>query len=117
MVTSIGFKAFSDYEALVSVDIPEDVHTIWDFAFDGCIRMESISIPDSVVSTGYRVFYGCSNLEEINLSSFNTENIENMSYMFMNCNNLKKIIFSPSFSTKNVNVMTGMFYYCEKLEF
>ena len=31
------------------------------------------------------MFYGCSSLKLINLSNFNTQNIEKMSWMFSNC--------------------------------
>jgi surface protein len=36
------------------------------------------------------MFYGCSSLQSINLSSFNTTNVENMSGMFLGCSSLKK---------------------------
>ena len=31
------------------------------------------------------MFYGCSSLKELNLSNFNTNNVINMSYMFFGC--------------------------------
>ena len=31
------------------------------------------------------MFYGCNNLTNINLSSFDTENVNNMSAMFRDC--------------------------------
>ena len=37
------------------------------------------------------LFYGINNLQSLDLSSFNTQNITNMSYMFYNCNNLIKL--------------------------
>ena len=36
------------------------------------------------------MFYGCSSLELIDLSSFNTNNVTNMSDMFSKCSSLKK---------------------------
>ena len=36
------------------------------------------------------MFYGCSSLQSINLSSFNTTNVEDMSYMFRGCSSLTK---------------------------
>jgi len=61
------------------------------------------------------LFYGINNLESLNLSSFNTQNVTNMSYMFYNCKNLQKINLS-SFNTQNVTDMNNMFYNCENLE-
>ena len=49
----------------------------------------------------------------LNLSSFNTENITDMSYLFgsdnINTNYQRKIIFGNHFITKNVTNMQGMF--------
>ena len=42
-----------------------------------------------LTSTTY-MFYECSSLQSINLSSFNTTNVENMSSMFFGCSSLKK---------------------------
>ena len=36
------------------------------------------------------MFYKCSSLKEINLSNFNTNNVTNMSYMFLGCEKLTK---------------------------
>ena len=45
------------------------------------------------------MFSNCRNLQSIDLSSFNTQNVTNMSYMFHNCKNLQSIDLS-SFNTK-----------------
>ena len=39
-----------------------------------------------------------------------------MSYMFLNCFSLKKIIFPENFNTKKVTNMNSMFYNCSSLE-
>ena len=36
------------------------------------------------------MFNGCSSLKSIDLSSFNTTNVENMSSMFFGCSSLKR---------------------------
>ena len=36
------------------------------------------------------MFHYCSSLQSIDLSSFNTTNVKDMSYMFFNCISLKK---------------------------
>ena len=50
-------------------------------------------------------------LEELNLSSFNTENVINMGYMFFGCESLKIINFSD-FNTKNVVDMGSFISGC-----
>ena len=59
-------------------------------------------------------YNGYSSLKTIDLSSFNTSNVINMSHMFCGCGNLESIDLS-SFNTKNVINMNSMFYKCESL--
>ena len=61
------------------------------------------------------MFFKCYNLKEIDLSSFNTSNVKNMSYMFYYCKNLKEINLS-SFNTSNVENMSYMFDRCFNLK-
>ena len=60
------------------------------------------------------MFTNCKNLANINLSSLNTEKVANMEYMFCNCNNLHALDLS-SFNTKNVINMHEMFANCRNL--
>ena len=57
------------------------------------------------------MFDSCSNSERFYLSSFNTENVTDMSYMFNNNNRLREINLS-SFNTNNVTNMSHMFRNC-----
>ena len=61
------------------------------------------------------MFNFCESLESIDLCSFNTKNVTNMSYMFYYCESLKSIDLS-SFNTNNVTNMNYMFYYCKSLK-
>ena len=36
------------------------------------------------------MFYDCNSLTNLNLSNFNTQNVTDMSWMFIGCNSLKK---------------------------
>ena len=59
------------------------------------------------------MFSGCDKIKDLNLSSFNTKNVTNMSYMFssMYITNLNLSFFF----TKNVTDMKGMFFKSWKL--
>ena len=54
------------------------------------------------------MFSDCSSLKELNLSSFNTNNVTNMSEMFRNCSSLNELNLS-SFNTNNVTDMSNIF--------
>ena len=55
----------------------------------------------------FSMFGKCSNLTNINLSSFNTQNVTNMSYMFAGCSNLKEIKINKNLceKIKNENII------------
>ena len=59
------------------------------------------------------MLYGCSELKEINLSNFNTNNVNDMTYMFSGCSSLKELNLS-NFNTNNVTNMRSMFDGCSK---
>ena len=57
------------------------------------------------------MFCGCSSLKKINLISFNTNNVYNMSNMFCECSSLKELNLN-NFNTNNVTDMSYMFSKC-----
>ena len=67
-----------------------------------------------LTSTSY-MFYECTSLESMDLSAFNTINVNSMRYMLYDCFSLKSIDLS-SFNTKNVIDMSFMFYKCSSLK-
>ena len=63
----------------------------------------------------YRWFYKCTSLTEIEgIENLNTQNVENMRYMFTSCIKLKSLDVSK-FNTANVTHMSNMFEDCEEL--
>ena len=61
------------------------------------------------------MFRELSSLKSIDLSSFNTTNVKDMSCMFYGCSSLQSIDLS-SFNTTNVKNMSWMFYGCSSLK-
>ena len=57
------------------------------------------------------MFNWCSSLKELNLTNFNTNNVNDMSYMFANCSSLKELNLTNS-STNNVINKSHMFDGC-----
>ena len=60
------------------------------------------------------MFYNLSNISEIDLSNYDSSNVNNLNYMFYNCTNLIKINLT-NFQTKSVNSMSYMFSDCSNL--
>ena len=88
--------------------------------FRDCSSLISIDLSSfntTNVNNMSSMFDGCSSLKSIDLSSFNTTNVKDMSSMFWKCSSLKSIDLS-SFNTTNVNVnnMANMFYECSSLK-
>jgi surface protein len=61
------------------------------------------------------MFAGCQSLKSLDLSSFNTTNVNNMESMFYLCKSLKLLDLS-SFDSTNVSNMILMFSYCSSLK-
>ena len=61
------------------------------------------------------MFYNCKTVKSIDLSNFNTYNVNNMSYMFCYCQSLTSINFS-NINTENVTNMSRMFNYCQAIQ-
>ena len=60
-------------------------------------------------------FDGCSNLTSIDLSSLNTKNLGDMSFMFWDCKNLETIYVGDDWNTQSVYYKASTFYGCQKL--
>ena len=79
---------------------------------------ESIDLSNadsSDVETVSCMFKDCENLLSLDLNGFNTSKVKNMEYMFSNCKSLRSLDLS-SFDTSNVTMLLGMFEYCSSLE-
>ena len=58
------------------------------------------------------MFYNCSSLSSLpDISKWNTNNVENMSWMFCDCSSLKELNLN-NFNTNNVTYMSKMFTGC-----
>jgi hypothetical protein len=61
----IAYGVFSSCEQLSSIEIPDSVTSISDYAFYSCDSLTSIVIPDSVTSIGDYAFYSCDSLTSV----------------------------------------------------
>ncbi|WEV73958.1 BspA family leucine-rich repeat surface protein [Bifidobacterium sp. ESL0798] len=114
---------FTDMYSLTSVDTTGgSLHLAESAAaglFDSCTSLSSIKGItgwDTSQATGMAsMFYFCTGLTQLDLSGFNTANVEDMSDMFNGANALTSIRFSGNFTTGNVTSMSSMFNGCSLL--
>lgn len=57
--------AFPLCSSLQSINIPDKVISIGKYAFKGCPGLQTVHIPNSVTNIGYWAFCGCLSLQEI----------------------------------------------------
>ena len=55
------------------------------------------------------IFSECSNLKELDLKSFNTSNVSNMTNMFSRCSRLTELDLT-NFNTSNIKYKQGTFW-------
>jgi len=58
------------------------------------------------------IFLSCQELEYLDLTNFDTSNVNDMSWMFTNCEKLKEIKGINNFNTSQVENMESMFLGC-----
>jgi len=64
-VTEIGEYAFAECEYLQEIDIPDGVNTIKEGVFRYCSNLERIVLPEGIDAIGEEAFFGCNVLEKI----------------------------------------------------
>ena len=106
-VTSIGDGAFAS-RYITSVDIPDSVTSIGDYAFDHCLSLTSVNIPDGVTSIGNRAFSMCSGLTSVDIPDSVTS-IGNSA--FSECHNLTSVDIPDGVTS----IGGGAFYFCLRL--
>ena len=103
-VTSIGKKAFYS-SGLISFNIPNTVTSIGESAFDNCRSLTYVNIPNSVTSIGKSAFSGCRSLTSVNIPNSVTS-IEN--HMFFRCYGLTSVNIPNSVTS----IGEDAFYEC-----
>lgn len=89
--------------------------------FDSCANLKEVKFdPEkfdvSKVKFMHYMFCNCPSLEEIDLTSWNTANLQNTVSMFSSCTKLEKVLLNPdTFTTGKVIRMTAMFSSCKSL--
>ena len=116
-------RMFAKCKQLKKIDFPKSFVTEnvtnMDLMFFGCETLEEINISfdTSKVTNMHGLFQECYLLKNLDLSSFKTDKVIDMSQMFLNCCNLTEIKIDPkNFNTTNVKNMSRMFSNCSSLQ-
>ena len=111
-----AFTADSAWDDNTSVQLPDTLLRIEDYAFKGCIWLKEINIPGAsevssgVTYIGRQAFQGCTTLTEVELP----DSVTNLGKeAFLMCTNLKHITLSNSMTKISEAAFSG----CGKLEY
>ena len=108
-VTSIGHRAFYDFDGLTSVKIPSGIQSISESVFLGCNLLNSVVIPDSVTSIDAQAFKGCTSLKSVVIPD-SVKSIANQA--FYNCSDLTSVTMPNC----QLSLAENVFGNCSKLE-
>lgn len=107
-VMSIGDGAFSGCIGLTSIVIPDSVKSIGDYAFKRCTGLTRIIIPGSILSINQGVFDHCEDLTSVTIG----KGVKSINYKaFYNCVKLTSIVIPNSVTSIDYEAFMG----CDKL--
>ena len=106
-VTTIGDYAFQGCTELTNITFPDSLTTINQSAFGNCTGLTNITFPDSLTTINQSAFGNCTGLTEIDLNNVTTFS---GAYHFQICSSLRKVI------GKKVTSTTHSFYFCRALQ-
>lgn len=102
-VSTLG-DAFSGSSCLTSIEIPNSITSIDNYAFSGCSSLTTVTIPNSVTTIGNSVFDGCASLTTITIPN----SVTNFgSKIFMDCSSLTTITIPNSVTTIGTSTFSG----------
>jgi hypothetical protein len=102
-IKSIGKNAFYNSSGLTSIELPDTLEVIDDYALSGT-SLTAVTIPDGVKELGVVVFYNCKSLRTITIPAGVKEL---RSSAFYDCTSLESITIPDSVETLGDSVFRG----------
>ena len=114
-----SYEDSSMYDLIIGADdiiqAPENSECLFAY-YENCKSIEGLeNLSTSNVTTMSHMFDGCGILG-LNLNYFDTTNVQSMSCMFLNCQDIVELDLG-SFNTSAVTDMSSMFCECRSLEY
>ncbi len=107
-VTLIGYAAFANCTRITSVNIPDSVTSIGEYAFVGCRGLGEVRLSERLVNLGLRSFAACTSLRSVKIPA-SLSTIGDLA--FVRCSLLSSVIISPGVSV----ISWGAFGECRNL--
>lgn len=110
-LTTVSVRTFNA-TAITSIDIPEGVTRVDNYAFYNCTALEDVNLPSTLTQIGSNVFEGCTGLASIDLP----EGLTNIgSKAFAGCTSLASITIPRSVTTISTSSGSYTFNGCTAL--
>ena len=107
-VTALGMGAFYNAYYLTSIELPNSITKIDDWAFEYCEGLSSIELPSSLTTIGEGAFYECTALQSIEIPDAVTKIGQGAFYY---CYNMLSATLGRGLS----EIAAGAFAYCNSL--
>ena len=120
-LTLRNFLSLKNMESLTGLQyLNTSEATTMEYMFENCSKLTGtldLSTFDTQKVTNMSdLFYGCSLIQTINMTGVVTPTTTNISYMFRDCSSLENIIGLNTFNTSNITTLTSLFNGCSSLE-
>lgn len=109
-VTGIAADAFKSINTIESIEIPEGILYIGDYAFYGCTALKNVNVPASLETIGKGAFEGCVSLKKLDVAE-DSGLMSVGNYAFKDCTALEFFSFSGVITT----VGDAAFMNCDAL--
>lgn len=107
-VTVLGSSLFNGKD-ITSVEIPDTVKEIQDYAFSSNRNLKSVKLPKNLETIGTNVFFNCSSLESIELPA----SLKEIGVYAFSAAGLKSVTIPESETLTSLNQF--VFYQCQEL--
>jgi len=111
----VGDKKFRNFDTSNVTDMSYMFALAYSVYYDGFYQIDLSTWDTSKVTNMSGMFYNQGRLHDLDLSNFDTSNVTDMSSMFVSCSKLEELNIS-SFDTKKVENMSRMFYGLSSLK-